>query len=398
VIRFWVEPFFPKEGHPGGRPIMKTHSGPANIQIIDLARSAAIMTVMAFHLKPTLPLPPPDFRWGWDHFQRNGEYGVCMFFVISGFLITRILDSGKNPLFRPAWKGFYVRRIGRIIPLFLLDVFLGLLLVWMFQDGSKKFLYCFKLPQVPTDPSFWIPLFTFAFNWAKSGAWNGIGIHWVLFWSLAVEEQFYAFYPMALRLSGNFKRLAWFLGLVVLLGLAWRWGVHLSAHDDIHTSMRTSPGAFDQIAFGTLLYLAYQQKASFLGENKWASFGLMAAGFLILTTTYLGTFPIGESLDRVYGPTLIAAGLFLFLLGGLDLPFFESKCLKIFSLPGRYSFGNYLFHIPVLYFIHAFLWNMNIVAAFLVYVGVTTTVSAVSYRFFETPVNRMIRRKWGVES
>ncbi|HTC20959.1 MAG TPA: acyltransferase [bacterium] len=377
---------------------MKQPAGPNHLQIIDLARTAAIMTVMAFHLKPTLPLPPPAFRWGWDHFQRNGEYGVCMFFVISGFLITRILDSGGNRLFRSGWRWFYARRVGRIIPLFLLAVFLGLALVWMFQDGSKKFIYCFKLPQDPGTLSFWVPLFTFTFNWARTENWNGIGIEWVLFWSLAVEEQFYLLYPLALRLLGNLKNLALFLAFVVLLGLGWRWGVYLSGNDNIHTSMRTSPGAFDQIAFGALLYLAYKYKALFFSKNKALSFWVMGAGFLILAATYLNTFPIGERLDRIYGPTLIAAGLFLFLLGGLHLPFFESKDLRVFSLPGKFSYGNYLFHIPVLFFIHSFLWDLNIVAAFFLYVAVTTALSALSYRFFEAPANRLIRRIFGVES
>src|ERR1039458_2509710 len=125
------------------------------IQVIDLARTASIMTDMSLHLKPTLPLPAPFFRWGWDHFQRNGEYGVCMFFVISGFLITRIIDLDKGGLFRPSWKSFYVRRIGRIVPLFLFAVGLGLLFNLCPHLDSKKFNYCFKLPANPADPLFW---------------------------------------------------------------------------------------------------------------------------------------------------------------------------------------------------------------------------------------------------
>jgi peptidoglycan/LPS O-acetylase OafA/YrhL len=368
-----------------------------NLQIIDLARSLAIMTVMALHLKPTLPLPPPFFRWGWDHFQRNGEYGVCMFFVISGFLITRTIDLSEGKLFQPSWKWFYSRRVGRIIPLFLLVVVLGLFFIFVLNDGSKKFIYCFKLPQDPITPVFWFPLLTFTFNWADGSNWGGIGIHWVLFWSLAVEEQFYIFYPFILKFFGNLRKLVWFLTFIVVLGLGWRWGVHLSNNDNIHSSMRYSFGAFDQIAIGALLYLIYKQKGSFFAKNKVVSFCVMGAGLVVIVSTYLITFPVGESLDRVYGPTLIATGLFLFLLGGLHISFFESKYLKWFSLPGKYSYGNYLFHISVLFFIHPFLWNLNIVVAFLVYVAVVTSVSAVSYRFFEMPMNYWVRKRLNPE-
>jgi peptidoglycan/LPS O-acetylase OafA/YrhL len=94
---------------------------------------------------------------------------------------------------------------------------------------------------------------------------------------------------------------------------------------------------------------------------------------------------------------LIAAGAYLFLLGGIHLAFFQSKALGLFSLPGRYSYGNYLFHIAVLYMIHSFLWNLNIVLAFLAYIAAATTVAALSFRFFEKPANHHIRRLFGVK-
>ncbi|HET9870804.1 MAG TPA: acyltransferase family protein, partial [bacterium] len=97
----------------------------ANLPVVDLARTLATLPVLALHLKPSLPLPSPAFRWAWDHFQRDGGYGVTMFFVISGFLITRTLDLRPGGLFRSTWRGFYSRRAGRILPLFLVDILLG---------------------------------------------------------------------------------------------------------------------------------------------------------------------------------------------------------------------------------------------------------------------------------
>jgi peptidoglycan/LPS O-acetylase OafA/YrhL len=373
--------------------LLATRQKIENFQVVDLVRSFAIMTVMAFHLKPTLPLPPPLFRWAWDHFQRNGDYGVCAFFVVSGFLITRVIDLGKGRLFHPDRRAFYARRIGRIIPLFLFALLLGISLVLLFQDSSsKKFNYCLKLPDNPFDPLFWLSLLTFTANWVGRAAWGGIGIHWVLFWSLAVEEQFYLLYPLVLGRLKSRENLIRLLAAIVLWGLVWRGGLYLLGRDNIGLSMRASFGAFDQIAMGALLYLVYKQNHVFFSKNVKMSAGIMITGFFLGALVYLCTFPVGSGVDRIYGPTLLAAGFFLFLLGGLHLPFFESKYLKLFSLPGKYSYGNYLFHITVLFFIHSYLWNLNIVVAFAFFVAVTSGVSAFSYHFFEMPANRQIRK------
>jgi peptidoglycan/LPS O-acetylase OafA/YrhL len=375
---------------------MKSDLDPSaeKIQIIDLTRTLAIAMVMAFHLKPTLPLPSLFFRWGWDHFQRNGEYGVCIFFVISGFLITRIIDLGPGGLTNPGWKWFYARRIGRIVPLFLFSIALGLIFNLIFRDGSKHFNYCFKLPAHPDDPLFWGSLFTATFNWVEAfyaGLWKGLGIHWLIFWSLAVEEQFYLFYPLVLKKLRTRQNITGFLIFIIISAYLWRLGLFLGGEENISVSMRVFIGSFDQIALGALLYLVYKQTRRYFASNQRGCWVLVALGAAIIITNHLATFCIGETLDRVYAPSITAIGLFLLLLGGMNLAFFDSKHLKIFSLPGKYSYGNYLCHISVLYFIHSFLWNLNIVIAFLVYISVATMVSAISYHYFEVPANLFVR-------
>ena len=321
-----------------------------------------------------------------------------MFFVISGFLITRIIDLDKGGLFRPSWKSFYVRRIGRIVPLFLFAVGLGLLFNLCPHLDSKKFNYCFKLPANPADPLFWSSIFTSTFNWVEAlwgGSWKGIGIHWVVFWSLAVEEQFYFFYPWVLRKMNGPKALSRFLLLVAAASFLWRLGLFLAGEENISVSMRVFIGSFDQIAIGALLYLVHRgYRPYFMGKPKlcWA---LVGGGISVLILNHLTTFCIVNKADRVYAPSLVALGLFLFLLGGLHLEFFESKYFKFFALPGKYSYGNYLLHITALYFLHSVLWDLNIVVAFLLYVGVTTLFSSLSFRFLEKPANRFIRKCLG---
>lgn len=365
------------------------------IQIIDLIRTFSILTVLALHLKPTLPLPEPAYRWGWDHFQRNGAYGVTAFFVVSGFLITRLIDSGRDRLLKPRMKEFYVRRAARILPLMLLVALLGTLLTYSLDGSSKKYHYCFMNPGVRLTPLFWASFATFSYNWFQAlNPLNYPGIYWASLWSLSVEEQFYLFYPVALKRLGSEKKLALFLVLVIAVALTWRFGVFRLGVEGDAMSIRSSFGAFDQIAFGALLYLTQKRLGAQLLRRPAASWTLCLSGAFITTWTYLTTFT-ADRVDLVYGPTFIALGVFLFLLGGFQIRLFESKRLVWAAVPGRYSYGMYLWHASVLYFIHPFLWDMNIILAFFLFAAAVTLVGAFSFHFFEKPANRMIRKYFG---
>ena len=153
-------------------------------------------------------------------------------------------------------------------------------------------------------------------------------------------------------------------------------------------------GFFDQIALGVLLYISQKRFGKFLSRNKPKSWGLAALGLITILVTYFGTFS-EEDLDWVYGPFLIALGTFFLLLGGLNLRAFESKLWTPLTFPGKFSYGNYLLHVTVLYFLNPYGLNLNVFAAYLIFVLVSTIVSALSFHLFEAPANRWVRRKLG---
>src|SRR5687768_1429660 len=145
---------------------------------LDALRALAVSMVIFSHW--------PGYHhdmWSDDLFWFNGEIGVKLFFVISGFLITGILlderikadqnDLGKASLL----KTFYIRRFLRIFPLYYATLFVAFVL------GHPDVVASWK----------WQVTYLSNFFYAMRGEYLGEVSH---FWSLAVEEQFYFVWPL----------------------------------------------------------------------------------------------------------------------------------------------------------------------------------------------------------
>jgi peptidoglycan/LPS O-acetylase OafA/YrhL len=137
---------------------------------LDGLRGLAILLVFAFHL----PL----------NVFRSGSYGVIVFFVLSGFLITTILLKELERWDRPRLRWFYGRRAIRLIPALLLVV-AGYLILQVTVFG---------------EPGLWWgqswPALFYVSNYVLEG--GGDLLHLTHTWSLAIEEHFYLLWPMTL--------------------------------------------------------------------------------------------------------------------------------------------------------------------------------------------------------
>jgi peptidoglycan/LPS O-acetylase OafA/YrhL len=328
----------------------------------------------------------------WEHLRRNGTYGVDCFFVVSGFLIARVIAGNKGGLWKPSFREFYVQRASRILPLFCLSVLIGILMLVIPRGVIGNNFDVFRSANGPMGAGFWICVLTFTFNWFL--AFNPLiqcGLHFVVLWSLSIEEQFYLLFPHALKKLKNSKNLFLFLWGVVAIGFLWRLGGYFF-QSNIYLQICASPGAFDNIAIGILLYLAVNRWKTYLLKNEKMSWFLCVAGLGVMIGIYWGTFQ--ESIgDRVYASTALDLGLFTFLLGGLHLSFFESKFWKPWGLPGKYCYGIYLLHPLVLSILHPFIFRSDTWMAFAFFALVSTLLAGISYHFFEMPVNFWIRKR-----
>lgn len=339
----------------------------------------------------------PWTKWFWDKFQANGPYGVYLFFVVSGFLITHIIAEDKGGLFKPDYRKFYARRAGRILPLYLAIIALGAGIYFFSNDGSWR-IKRFYLPGPGFDTWFWASLATFSFNWLtffRRPPALFYGQHWLVLWSLAIEEQFYFLYPFVLRKIGNTRRLVYFLLGVVLTAFLWRLFSFLYAPTYLEWPLCNSFGVFDLIALGILLYLAVRRLKTFLSDNRKISWALCLAGLASMAVVYSAT-SYGSNFDRIYASSTLGIGLFVFLLGGLHLPFFESGWLRAIALPGKYCYGLYLIHSTLFCFIEPyFLERFNTFVAFAILAVIGTAVAAASFHWFELPANKFIRKLFG---
>src|ERR1700759_2254066 len=127
---------------------------------IDLLRAVAILTVIANHWVLSYLAVPSAAPW--DEVLRriggHGFYGVTLFFVLSGFLITRTTMAREPDLFSLSVRGFYLRRIARIQPLFLLAFGAAMLLAG--DPSSHPFQDAYLNPQSPFSSEFWASLFS----------------------------------------------------------------------------------------------------------------------------------------------------------------------------------------------------------------------------------------------
>ncbi len=359
--------------------------------LVDLLRTLSIGLVLAVHLHGSGRIDTHASA-RWNQFAGNGSYGVYVFFVLSGFLISRQIFAHDFRKRADALR-FWVRRVARIWPLVALTCGIGAVALLAIPGGPAS-EFCFHRVDSRFDLPFWLSIPTFTLNWLRilrSDIVGGWGLHWDILWSLAIEEQFYLFYPLLVLLARpRWKLVAALVALVVAGGA---FDVFLLQHH-LQTFLwltTNSAMGFASLALGCLAFLAHRHLRELPPRLRWPALPL---GLALATLVYL-RLDLAQPLHCVVGPLLLSGGVALTVAFAADVlgTYREGQARGWLVLPGKLSFACYLLHPLALFLLWQPLTGRNMWLAFAVLAAATVALAQVSWTLFEEPARKALIRR-----
>jgi peptidoglycan/LPS O-acetylase OafA/YrhL len=321
-------------------------------------------------------------------FAAGGYVGVDVFFVISGFLITRLLLNEVLATNKISIRGFYARRIKRLLPLSAaLLVSVAILSLIIFSPV--------RIAEVSGDiisSAFYVANWHFAAQSVDYFAQEAEPSPVQHLWSLAIEEQFYLVWPTLIlavtwfwRRQGKSVRPALWVTLGVVFAASLAFGIYYTGQQPNAAYFSTFGRAWE-LALGAILALLGvvalpRRFAVLLG---WA--GLAAIVYAVLAFDASTPFPGSAALIPTLGTAaLILAG------GALQSRNRVTPTGLLSTGPARYvggiSYSWYLWHWPLLVFAAA-LWGPLSVAAGIAVVAFSWIPTAITHYVIEEPFRR----------
>ncbi len=330
---------------------------------LDGIRAIAVLMVMIFHFFPAVNEGTllPFLK----KISIFGQTGVTLFFVLSGFLITRILINTKHK--NNYFLNFYMRRFLRIFPLYYFFLVLS--------------YYIFPIILNLKIPSFsqQIYYFTYLQNFAMTFHWDSIGPGH--FWSLAVEEHFYIFWPILVYFL-SISKLKKTIYFIIFFAFVLRIVFVINNLNVFYFTFTR----IDALAIGSLL--AVFEKKEYIKQTNAIKF-LSVLIISVIMLAILGvSFP--EKGNNIVQITkfLFLATLYFGLLGYLISINKENIVNRIlrshfFSFTGKISYGLYVYHpISLVFFVH-FFYGYSILITILGSFLISYLLSTVSYYILE---------------
>ncbi len=329
---------------------------------IDGLRAIAVLAVVIYHATPGL-LP-------------GGFIGVDIFFAISGYLITGLiledLRAGRFSLSR-----FYERRIRRLFPAALLVLGFTVVAGWLvLYPGELQILGRHILAS-----GFFLQNFQL---WSETGYFDVAAETKPLLhlWSLAIEEQFYLFWPVLLAFVWRFAR-GW-LPVLAALGIAsFALNVHQTGEDPAAAYFSPFGRFWELMAGAGLAYIAHR-KGSLVPAAAAAPLGMAGIGLIcfgLATITPDDPFPGWRALMPVAGCiALIAAG-------PTALPNARLLSLHPMVYLGLISYPLYMWHWPLLSFVRIVHPDLSPMAAIGIVI-IAAGLAVLTYHLVERPIRR----------
>jgi len=354
---------------------------------LDGIRGLAILLVMLRHQQIT--------TFGW--------IGVQLFFILSGYLITRILISEKEKKI-PVWtklKNFWMRRILRIFPIYYLYLAI-LLIVWFVFNLSGDFLKGFPF------------LVTYTYNFYLSQTLDFFHFPVIHLWSLSVEEQFYLFYPFViLFLRPRYLKVVVVVLIIFSICFRFLYNEHLKNGFSIDDEMlieKTHYLTFSQLDFflsGAAIVIFRLNKLNITLQNILfflSSLAMILSGLVLFslmyeklfcTSCFLKDFGFQFGSMKFQWPYIV---LNLFLVSLILILVVEQKgrlhyfMNKVFSLRllvsvGKVSYGMYVIHLGISYLFSFYRSKVGFIAngyiLFIFYAIIVYLLSLLLYNVYE---------------
>ncbi|HVJ94436.1 MAG TPA: acyltransferase [Labilithrix sp.] len=381
------------------------------IPTLDGMRGLAVLLVLMFHFAWTFPGDDPSnavsvvdkLAVQLHAFMWSGWTGVDLFFVLSGYLITRGLVTENDRPLGTRMRMFWMRRVLRIFPLYYAVIIVGTIVTLAF--GSRW------IPGV----SYWLYMQNYVL------AFDEEVMRWTAhFWSLAIEEQFYFIWPIV-ALTVSRRRLIPAIVVLVVLTVGLRAGLTFKG-DQIALFQRwfsSGPGGVEH-GIAKFVYRATFTRADglLLGafvavtqrevhhplSHVWRRlrFPLFVGTAVALLGLYVWATGLNDYDRRVIGIGYVTLALFFASAVSLcaDHAIGENVRRFLSFRPlvscGKVSYGMYIFHWPLVVLGVPYLmkWQegretgtqMLVSSAFVVAgIAFSWVLASISFRFFETP-------------
>jgi len=339
-------------------PASEAVAEPTHLPALDGVRGIAILLIILFHAEtmwlavfwrfPSLWIDGAVMRMA-----NSGWIGVDLFFVLSGFLITRILINAREGA--GYFRSFYARRFLRIFPLYYGALFF-LIVILPSLPGFRgnQDLALLRHHQA----EYWSYAFNVTFSlhpFAERGDY--MSFH---FWSLAVEEQFYLVWPLVVLVLGR-RRLGAFCLLCIAAAPLIRYMLLHGLVPETHgpfAAYLLMPARMDTLALGGLIAVLALNPDMLRRASRWA-LPVGAASAAIVAVFYFqegGLWAYNRGV-QVFGYSAVAltfAAIVAMIVGGpagFLQAAFGHRVLRFF---GKYSYGLYVVHPQIMH------WTMQL--------------------------------------
>jgi peptidoglycan/LPS O-acetylase OafA/YrhL len=345
-------------------------SDTSHIAGLDGLRAVAALGVVAFHLGLHDTSRLKFVAVGWS--------GVNLFFVLSGFLITTILLQDRNN--KHYYSPFYLRRSLRIFPIYYLV--LSIMIFWSVSEGRSV--------------SEWPRFATFTQNLLLSGKRvSDFAVSLGHTWTLAIEEQFYLLWPLAVRNLPT-RLLKRVVIVLILIGPISRYFAAWRYEEDIYKASIAYYAHlfcyFDMLAWGALGAIVYHEQTFGRDRIEFVAKCGLALGAAIIGCIIFrdGFASINDSFYSGWGQLVFSSCgpiylslLILAMSGGMLTRALELRPVRYC---GRISYGLYLYHYPVLIFLAEMNYRSSEWERRFIVLGATFAISAASYHWIERPI------------